>query len=161
MAPISLQGLTMLSVILVAHILVSIVLIVVVLLQRSEGGALGVGGSAGAGGGLVSGASVAGALVRTTIIFGAIFFATSLILTTLSTRRDDGGRTEIERDLQEEFAPADDREALGLGEFEDLVVPGVDILSNDPFAETPSTPAQVTTPEAPAPDTDLLEEKDQ
>ena len=161
MAAINLQGLIMLSVILVAHILVSIVLIVVVLLQRSEGGASGVGGSGGAGGGLVSGAGVAGALVRTTIIFGAIFFATSLILTTLSTRRDDGGRTEIERDLQEEFAPTDDRDELGLGEFEDLVAPGSDLLSNDPFAETPASPVQVTVPEASSPDADLLEEKDQ
>ena len=44
-------------------------------MQRSEGGALGIGGGGGgAGGGLMSGSGVKGALVRTTIIFGAIFF---------------------------------------------------------------------------------------
>ena len=50
------------TVILVVHILVSIVLVGVVLLQRSEGGALGVGGGGG-GGGLMSGRGAAGALL--------------------------------------------------------------------------------------------------
>lgn len=86
------------TVILVIHIIVSIVLVGVVLLQRSEGGALGVGGGGG-GGGLMSGRGTAGALVRTTIIFGAIFFITSLVLTTISSREASDGRTAIEREL--------------------------------------------------------------
>ena len=91
------------TVILVIHILVSVVLVGVVLMQRSEGGALGVGGGGGGagGGGLMSGRGAAGALVRTTIIFGAIFFITSLTLTTISSRNTDG-MTDIERQLQEE-----------------------------------------------------------
>lgn len=88
------------TVILVIHILVSLVLVFVVLMQRSEGGALGIGG--GGGGGLVSGRGAAGALVRTTIIFGAIFFITSLVLTTMSTHSSSDGRTAIERQLDEE-----------------------------------------------------------
>ena len=80
----------MTNVILVAHILVSIVLVIVVLMQRSEGGALGIGGGGGgAGGGLMSGSGVTGALVRTTIIFGAIFFISSLTLTTIATHEND------------------------------------------------------------------------
>ena len=79
----------MTNVILVAHILVSIVLVIVVLMQRSEGGALGIGGGGGgAGGGLMSGQGVKGALVRTTIIFGAIFFISSLTLTTIASNMD-------------------------------------------------------------------------
>lgn len=91
------------TVILVIHILVSLVLVGVVLMQRSEGGALGVGGGGGGGGGLMSGRGTAGALVRTTIIFGAIFFVTSLVLTTIATRHLGDTRTDIERQLDEEF----------------------------------------------------------
>ncbi|MEE2879201.1 MAG: preprotein translocase subunit SecG [Pseudomonadota bacterium] len=91
------------TVILVIHIIVSIVLVGVVLLQRSEGGALGVGGGGG-GGGLMSGRGTAGALVRTTIIFGGIFFVTSLILTTMSSRDSSDGRTAIERELDQDGA---------------------------------------------------------
>jgi len=66
----------MTSVILTLHTLVVLALIVMVLLQRSDGGALGIGG--GAGGGFMSGRSAANALTRTTSILAAIFFATSL-----------------------------------------------------------------------------------
>lgn len=93
------------TVILVVHILVSLVLVGVVLLQRSEGGALGVGGGGG-GGGLMSGRGTAGALVRTTIVFGAIFFITSLVLTTMSSREASDGRTAIERQLEQESGGA-------------------------------------------------------
>lgn len=59
----------------------------VVLLQRSEGGALGIGGG---GGGLMSARGAAGTLVRLTMIIGGIFLATSLALTVLANRTDDG-----------------------------------------------------------------------
>ena len=95
------------TVILVIHILVSCVLVGVVLLQRSEGGALGVGGGGGGGaGGLMSGRGAAGALVRTTIIFGAIFFITSLVLTVIATRQLGDTRTAVERELEEQGGPA-------------------------------------------------------
>ena len=55
----------------------------VVLLQRSEGGALGIGGG---GGGLMSARGAAGTLVRLTMIIGGIFLATSLALTVLANR---------------------------------------------------------------------------
>ena len=83
------------TVILVVHILVSIVLVGVVLLQRSEGGALGVGGGGGGGGGLMSGRGAAGALVRTTIIFGGIFFVTSLVLAWMARQEAEGARTYL------------------------------------------------------------------
>jgi preprotein translocase subunit SecG len=77
------------QVILVVHILACIAMTALVLVQKSEGGALGIGGGGG-GGGLMSGRGAAGALVRMTMLFGGIFFITSLTLTTLSTRSDDG-----------------------------------------------------------------------
>ncbi len=126
------------TVILVAHILVSLVLIVVVLMQRSEGGALGIGGGGGggAGGGLMSGRGVAGALVRTTIVFGAIFFVTSLVMTTIATRNDRGGITEIQEELNEDFGTRTEDGGLnieGLGNVRDPDI----TISDDPLA-TPS-----------------------
>lgn len=139
----------MLTVILVAHILVSIVLIAVVLMQRSEGGALGIGSGGGPGGGLMSGSGVTGALVRTTIIFGAIFFLTSLGLTTISTNRDSGGLTDIERALEEDFAPDPADDALGIGDLDDILAPDRSLIGNDPLAvDVAPVPADDTeTPE--------------
>jgi len=115
-------GLT--NVILVAHILVSIVLVIVVLMQRSEGGALGIGGGGGgggAGGGLMSGRGVAGALVRTTMIFGAIFFISSLTLTTLATKSNSDGMTDVQRDLMDGQTDAEPEDVLGVGNIDDIL----------------------------------------
>lgn len=68
----------MTAVILTIHVLIVLALIGVVLLQRSDGGALGIGG--GSGGGFMTGRGAANALTRTTSILAAAFFATSLIL---------------------------------------------------------------------------------
>ena len=72
----------MTAIILTAHTLIVLGLIVMVLLQRSDGGALGIGG--GNTGGLMSGRSAANALTRTTSILAALFFATSLGLAVLA-----------------------------------------------------------------------------
>lgn len=122
------------NVILVIHILACIAMTVLVLLQRSEGGALGIGGGGGGGGGgLISGRGAAGALVRTTIIFGAVFFLTSLTLTTIASR-DSDTRTNIEREL-EAAGTGPDRELL------DPTAPLLDEPAGDPLSEGPETPA--------------------
>jgi preprotein translocase subunit SecG len=75
------------TVILVIHLLVALALIGVVLLQRSEGGALGIGGGGGGGAGnLFSARGVGNALTRTTAWLAIAFFATSITLTVLATR---------------------------------------------------------------------------
>ena len=95
------------NVILVIHILACLVMIGLVLVQKSEGGGLGIGGGGGGGANsLLSGRGAAGAVVRSTIIFGAIFFITSLALTTLANRETDT-RSDIERVLApEDTSPA-------------------------------------------------------
>jgi preprotein translocase subunit SecG len=70
------------SVLLVVHILIVLALIGVVLLQRSEGGALGTGGGAGS---FMTGRGQANALSRATAILGALFFATALLMSILSS----------------------------------------------------------------------------
>src|ERR1700687_4455143 len=68
------------AVLIVLHLMVVIALVGVVLLQRSEGGALGIGG----GGGFMTGRGQANALSRATAILGALFFATSLIMSLIA-----------------------------------------------------------------------------
>lgn len=72
----------MANVILAGHLVIALCLIAVVLLQRSEGGALGIGG----GGGFVSGRSAATALTKLTWGLGVAFVATSMLLTIIAVR---------------------------------------------------------------------------
>ena len=70
------------SVLIVIHILIVVSLIVVVLLQRSEGGALGAGGGTGS---FMTGRGQANALSRATAVLGALFFATALLMSIISS----------------------------------------------------------------------------
>ena len=74
------------EVLLVIHLMLAIAIVITVLLQRSEGGALGMGGGGGSGvgGGLMTGREAANLLTRSTAILAACFFATSLTLTILA-----------------------------------------------------------------------------
>jgi preprotein translocase subunit SecG len=85
----------MATVLLVIHIMVAASLVGLVLLQRSEGGALGIGGSGGSGGGLMSGRGAANLLTRVTAVFAAVFFATSISLT-LIAQQGSGPSTGLE-----------------------------------------------------------------
>jgi preprotein translocase subunit SecG len=76
------------TVLLVVHLIIAIALIGVVLLQRSEGGALGIGG--GNAGSLFSARGVGNTLTRTTAVLALIFFMTSIGLTLLATRTGGG-----------------------------------------------------------------------
>ena len=71
------------TVLIVVHLLIVIALIAVVLLQRSEGGALGMGGGGGAA--FSRGRGQANALTRATAILATLFFMTSLALTILAS----------------------------------------------------------------------------
>ncbi|MCK4939584.1 MAG: preprotein translocase subunit SecG [Rhodospirillaceae bacterium] len=76
----------MITVILVIHLMLAIALIGVVLIQKSEGGALGMGGGGGGagGGGFMTARGTANLLTRTTGILAALFMSTSIILAILS-----------------------------------------------------------------------------
>jgi preprotein translocase subunit SecG len=77
----------MIKVILVIHVILAISMIGVVLLQRSEGGALGIGG----GGGFMSGRSTSNLLTRATAVLAGLFMLTSLSLTMMAGNRGDQG----------------------------------------------------------------------
>lgn len=77
------------SVILVIHLFLALAIIGLVLLQRSEGGGLGIGGGGGLGG-LASPEGTANLLTRATALCAAGFFCTSLILGVLAGRSTQG-----------------------------------------------------------------------
>lgn len=74
----------MIVLLLVVHILIAIALVGVILLQKSEGGALGMGG--GGMSGFMTGRSTANLLTRTTAILAVLFMVTSLSLVWFSNR---------------------------------------------------------------------------
>jgi preprotein translocase subunit SecG len=77
------------TVLLVIHLMIAAGLVAVVLLQRSEGGALGIGG--GGGGGFLTGRGTANLLTRVTAALAAGFFMTSILLTIVGHRTAPAG----------------------------------------------------------------------
>ena len=77
------------TIILVIHLILAIALVGAVLIQRSEGGGLGIGG--GAGGGLMSVRGTANLLTRVTAILAAGFMVTSLVLAIIAGNRSTPG----------------------------------------------------------------------
>lgn len=68
------------TVIIVVHLMIVLALVAVVLLQRSEGGGLGIGG----GSGFMTARGAANALTRATAILAVAFFVTSLSLSLIA-----------------------------------------------------------------------------
>jgi preprotein translocase subunit SecG len=71
----------MITVIIVIHLMVVLSMIGVVLLQKSEGGGLGIGST----GGFLSSRGTANVLTRTTAYLALTFFATSLMLSWIAS----------------------------------------------------------------------------
>ena len=84
----------MIILLLAVHVLIAIALVGVILLQKSEGGALGMGG--GGMSGFMTGRSTANLLTRTTAILAVLFMVTSLSLVWLSNR-DRAPRSILEQ----------------------------------------------------------------
>lgn len=111
----------MVTVVLAIHLMIAIALIAVILLQKSEGGALGMGG--GGMSGFMTGRSTANLLTRTTAILAGVFFLTSIALAYLG-----GGSTTTAGSILDQPAPQ----------------------STQPAAPTPPAPPAPAAP-APAP----------
>ncbi|MFC0283442.1 preprotein translocase subunit SecG [Camelimonas abortus] len=132
------------TVLIVIHLLIVLALVGVVLLQRSEGGGLGMGGGSGVSG-LMTGRGQANALTRLTAILAGLFFITSLGLTVLATVSRDRGSV-LDRALPSQTAPAGAPAApAGGGVLEQLQ----QLQNQAPAA--PAAPAVPSAPVAPAP----------
>jgi preprotein translocase subunit SecG len=92
------------TIILVIHLMLAVALIGSVLLQKSEGGALGIGGGGGMSG-FMTGRSTANLLTRTTAILAGAFFATSILLVILAAHRNEA-RSIIEQSAPPITAPS-------------------------------------------------------
>ena len=114
----------MILLLLAVHILIAIALVGVILLQKSEGGALGMGG--GGMSGFMTGRSTANLLTRVTAVLAAAFMTTSVLLVVLHNRE----RTP--RSILEQGAP---------------VAPGAPMVPASPPSPTP--PAEPAQPSAP------------
>lgn len=153
------------TVLIVIHLMIVLALVGVVLIQRSEGGGLGIGG----GSGFMSARGTANALTRTTAILAVLFFVTSLGLGLLAryqskptdilerlptTTTTDGlldslGPTKTEEKKQ---APADPN-AIPLGDDQSSVTtPAVDTkpatttaTEEKPATATDTKPADTAT----------------
>jgi len=82
----------MTTVLLTIHFIISVALVISVLLQRSEGGALGMGGGPG---GLMSGRAAGTMLSRATGMLGAAFFVMSILLTVVP----NWGKGSVDSDI--------------------------------------------------------------
>jgi len=75
------------NVVLIVHLILALGLIAVVLLQRSEGGGLGMGSS---GGGAMAGRAAATAMSKVTWILAIAFICTSITLTIFAAQKAAG-----------------------------------------------------------------------
>lgn len=121
--------------VLTIHLILTLLLIGAVLLQRSEGGALGIGG--GGGGSVMSGRGAATALQKATWGLAAAFIATSIILTLFATQRSQD-RGLIDRGDPALIAPQNGAGAPGEGGL-DLRAPGIAPPSGGDATLTPPT----------------------
>ena len=115
------------NVVLAIHLILALLLVGVVLLQRSEGGGLGMG----TGGGVVTGRAAATALGKLTWGLAAAFIATSVGLTVLSAR-DAATSSVVDQatDATEPAAPA----TPDLGAVPDTQAPAADAPATPPKA---------------------------
>ena len=144
----------MLIVLFVVHMLIALALIGVVMLQKSEGGALGMGG--GGMSGFMTGRSTANLLTRTTAILAAVFFATSILLVMLSNYY------RAPHSIVDEGGPAPTSPLAPAMPMPNITVtpstaPAAPAAPAEPSAPAPSTapaaPAAPAAPSAPAPST--------
>ena len=132
------------TVLIVIHLLIVSALAVVVLLQRSEGGGLGIGGASSGPSGFLTGRGQANVLTRATAILGAAFIVTSLTLAVLATR------TSAPRSIIDTVAPGVTAPVPGAP-----VPPGTGggVLDQLNQMQRNAPPAAPAAPRAPAPPT--------
>lgn len=127
------------TVLIVIHLMVVLALVAVVLLQRSEGGALGIGG-----GGFMSARGAANALTRTTAILAAAFFATSIGLGVLAKVNKGPGGIIEQIEQQQPAGSGGVLDQLGGAPSQTQTAPSV------PASPEQQAPAAGTAPAAPA-----------
>lgn len=141
----------MTTVLLIVHLFVTLALIGVVLIQRSEGGGLGIGSSQGMGG-FMTGRGTANLLTRTTAILATVFMLLSLALALLNRGTAGVGRSVL--DTPPAAAPAAPGTATGTTPATPGAVPGATggpaVPGAAPAAPGGAVPAPAQPPRAPS-----------
>ena len=134
------------NVVLTIHLILALLLIGVVLLQRSEGGGLGMGSS----GGAISGRAAATALGKVTWVLAVCFIVTSITMTILASR--SASTASVIDQIGAEH-PAAKAPAPALPAGGDLLPPSNDgTPAAPPAATAPAAPPAATAPATTAPD---------
>ena len=87
------------NIILLIHIILAVVLIIVILIQRAEGGALGIGGGSDG----MTPRGTGDALTRITAIIATLFIITSITLAIISMRSSDKSIKFDDLDIQDQI----------------------------------------------------------
>ncbi len=141
----------MANVLLVAYLLIVLALIAVILLQRSEGGGLGMGTANS--NGLISVRGTANLLTRTTAVLAALFFATAIGLTILA-ELDRGTQTILDQAVEGAEQPATVLDAINQLQQQtggDLPVPADATTSGTETAPDASADPGLPVPQEAAP----------
>lgn len=133
------------NIILTVHLILAVLLIGVVLLQRSEGGGLGMGSG---GGGVMTGRQAANALSRLTWIFAIGFIITSMTLTVIAARGASTGSIVDQLGLGGAAQSGSNTNMPSLGDYAPPPGAGQPLL---PGAGQPLTPAAPSAPASEAP----------
>ena len=88
--------------ILVLNIILAIILVIVILLQKSEGGALGIGASQDS---FISSRSAGNLLTKATAIIATLFIITSILLTIIAQK--EIGTTSVLEKVEEKQDPSE------------------------------------------------------
>ncbi|GHA90623.1 hypothetical protein GCM10009069_12010 [Algimonas arctica] len=116
------------TVLLVILLIISVIMTGLILIQRSEGGALGIGGGGGGGNGFMSGRAATTSVARMTAILGTIFLVLSLLLSVVFAleNQNTGALDNVDNEVDGLTSPAESSD---------------EIL---PLEETPAIPADPT-----------------
>ncbi len=128
------------SVLLVIHFIVTFALIGLVLLQKSEGGGLGIGGGGGMGS-LAGAHTTANVLTKATTLFAVMFFVTNLTLAYIAKTKS-APSTVFQTLVEGEEVP------LNNGQAEEDVIDGTasEVPTADKKAEDKAAPAVPSAP---------------
>jgi preprotein translocase subunit SecG len=130
----------LLGILLVLQILVSAALTAVILLQRSEGGALGMGGGPS---GFMTARGAGDLLTRTTAILATVFFVLSLVLTMVSGKLR-GDSSVVDRVKIDALSP--DALKLPPAQNQTAPAPGGGLGAPVPQVQTQPAPTAPATP---------------
>lgn len=119
------------TVLLVILLIISVIMTGLILIQRSEGGALGIGGGGGGGNGFMSGRAATTSVARMTAILGTVFLVLSLLLSVVFA---------LENQEQGAFDNVDNE----VGGLTTPIESSDETPPLDEPAETPATPADPT-----------------